>query len=48
MAGAELTPMIDDVMMIEPPSFISGSPYLQTRNEARTFTAITRSNRSSG
>ena len=27
--------MIDDVMMMEPPSFICASPYLQARNEAR-------------
>ncbi len=35
-------------MMMLPPSFISGRPYLQARNAPRTWTAITLSKTSSG
>ena len=40
--------MMLDVMMMLPPSFISGSPYLQARNDPRTLMAMTASKTSSG
>ena len=40
--------MMLEVMMMLPPSFISGRPYLQARNEPRMFVAMTASKTSSG
>ena len=46
--GSAVTPMMLDVMMMLPPSFMSGSPYLQARNDPRTLMAMTWSKTSSG
>jgi len=48
MPGSLVTPTTLEVMMMLPPSVIRGSAYLQARNVARTFTAMTASKTSSG